>query len=162
MTDIVERLRSNATLNVCPFDKLSPEYYKTPSDNPCKFCGGEPEWPNKCTGADLRVMKEAADTIERLRAELAALREQEPVAWACKCDFDNADGRLTVCVDRLDDILDSETVPLYAAPVPAVTVNPDAIAALTNNQRQLDADGCEVGVSRQALDELLAAVGGRS
>lgn len=29
--------------------------------------------------------------------------------------------------------------------------------ALKNGQRQLDADGCEVGVSRQALDELLAA-----
>jgi hypothetical protein len=36
-------------------------------------------------------------------------------------------------------------------------MNP-AIEALTNNQRQLDADGCEVGVSRQALDETLAAV----
>ena len=37
-----------------------------------------------------------------------------------------------------------------------MNVNPLAIEALTNNQRQLDADGCEVGVSRQALDELLA------
>lgn len=27
---------------------------------------------------------------------------------------------------------------------------------LKSNQRQLDADGCEVGVSRQALDETLA------
>ena len=33
-----------------------------------------------------------------------------------------------------------------------------AIDALTNNQRQLDANGCEVGVSRQALDETLTAV----
>lgn len=31
-----------------------------------------------------------------------------------------------------------------------------AIVALSTNQRQLDADGCEVGVSRQALDETLA------
>lgn len=60
------------------------------------------------------------EDYERLRAELAGLKGQEPVAWACKCDFDNADGRLTVCVDRLDEILDSETVPLYAASVPAV------------------------------------------
>lgn len=36
-------------------------------------------------------------------------------------------------------------------------VRPDgAIDALTNGQRQLDMDGCEVGVSRQALDETLA------
>lgn len=39
-----------------------------------------------------------------------------------------------------------------------MNVNPLAIEALTNNQRQLDMDGCEVGVSRQALDELLAAL----
>lgn len=31
-----------------------------------------------------------------------------------------------------------------------------AIANLRSNQRQLDADGCMVGVSRQALDETLA------
>lgn len=36
-------------------------------------------------------------------------------------------------------------------------LNPLALEALKNNQRQLDADGCEVGVSRQALDELIAA-----
>ena len=36
-------------------------------------------------------------------------------------------------------------------------VSPLAIEALTKNQRQLDIDGVEVGVSRQALDELLAA-----
>jgi hypothetical protein len=33
-----------------------------------------------------------------------------------------------------------------------------AIANLRSNQRQLDADGCEVGVSRQALDEVLAMI----
>lgn len=36
-------------------------------------------------------------------------------------------------------------------------LNPAALEALKNNQRQLDMDGCEVGVSRQALDELIAA-----
>lgn len=36
-------------------------------------------------------------------------------------------------------------------------MNP-AIENLKTNQRQLDADGCEVGVSRQALDETLAEV----
>ena len=36
-------------------------------------------------------------------------------------------------------------------------LNEKALEALKNNQRQLDMDGCEVGVSRQALDELIAA-----
>lgn len=33
-----------------------------------------------------------------------------------------------------------------------------AVANLRSNQRQLDRDGCEVGVSRQALDEALAHI----
>ena len=33
-----------------------------------------------------------------------------------------------------------------------------AIQHLTEHQRQLDMDGCHVGVSRQALDEVLAYV----
>lgn len=41
-------------------------------------------------------------------------------------------------------------------------LNPDALAALKNNQRQLDMDGVEVGVSRQALDELIAAYEARA
>lgn len=39
---------------------------------------------------------------------------------------------------------------------PVLAVEQGAIDALTNGQRQLDADGTFVGVSRQALDELLA------
>lgn len=38
------------------------------------------------------------------------------------------------------------------------TLNEGALNALKNNQRQLDADGCEVGVSRQALNEALAFI----
>lgn len=34
-----------------------------------------------------------------------------------------------------------------------------AITQLRDHQRQLDADGCEVGVSRQAIDETLEIVG---
>ncbi len=34
---------------------------------------------------------------------------------------------------------------------------PLALENLKSNQRQLDMDGCEVGVSRQALEELIAA-----
>ena len=36
-------------------------------------------------------------------------------------------------------------------------LNPRALEALTLHQRQLDMDGVEVGVSRQALDELISA-----
>lgn len=39
----------------------------------------------------------------------------------------------------------------------SVGLNPDALIALKENQRQLDRDGREVGVSRQDLDELIAA-----
>jgi hypothetical protein len=38
-------------------------------------------------------------------------------------------------------------------------LDPRAIDALTYHQRQLDMDGAEVGVSRQALDETLATLG---
>jgi hypothetical protein len=45
--------------------------------------------------------------------------------------------------------------PSTSAQGPAL--NPLALEALENNQRQLDMDGVEVGVSRQALDELITA-----
>jgi len=53
---------------------------------------------------------------------------------------------------------------LRAAPAGDVAeaLNPDALAALKNGQRQLDQDGVEVGVSRQALDELIAAFEART
>jgi len=74
MRDLIERLRSNGALPICPFDKRSPEYWTTPNDKPCKFCGGEPEGPDKCTGADTRVMAQAADRIEALERELSEAR----------------------------------------------------------------------------------------
>lgn len=73
---LVERLRSNGALPICPFEKRSPEYWTTPNDKPCKFCGGLPEGPDKCTGADMRIMGEAADRIEQLERELADARRQ--------------------------------------------------------------------------------------
>lgn len=36
-------------------------------------------------------------------------------------------------------------------------LNPAALESLKSSRRQLDMDGCEVGVSRQALEELIAA-----
>ncbi|MBX5089398.1 hypothetical protein [Rhizobium lentis] len=70
MADIVDRLRSNQPLAICPYDRKSPEYWTAPNDKPCKFCGGLPDGPDKCTGADTRIMGEAADEIERLEEEL--------------------------------------------------------------------------------------------
>lgn len=81
MSNIVERLRSSQPLVICPYDSKSPEYWTTPNDTPCKFCGGLPDGPDKCTGADTRIMGEAADEITRLRTALseaeAALDERE-------------------------------------------------------------------------------------
>ena len=37
-------------------------------------------------------------------------------------------------------------------------ISHEALSALKNNQRQLDMDGCEVGVSRQALDEAVTFI----
>ena len=76
MSDLIERLRSNGALAVCPFDKRSPDYYTTPNDKPCKFCGGLPEGPDKCTGADLRIMSEAADAIAAKDREIAETRQR--------------------------------------------------------------------------------------
>lgn len=73
MSDIVERLRSSAPLPLCPFEERSPEYYTTPNDKPCKFCGGLPDGPDKCTGADMRIMLEAADAIDKQRALIETL-----------------------------------------------------------------------------------------
>lgn len=73
MTDIVDRLRSSAPLPICPYDRRSPEYWTTPDDVPCKFCGGLPDGPDKCTGADMRIMSEAADEIDKHRALIETL-----------------------------------------------------------------------------------------
>lgn len=86
MTSLVDRLRDNSTLAICPFDRRSPEYWSTPNDKPCKFCGSEPDGPDKCTGADTRVMAEAADRIEELEREIALLRNAD------RPEFDSTDG----------------------------------------------------------------------
>ena len=75
---LIKRLREQGTLAVCPYDRRSPDYWTAPNDKPCPMCGGEPEGPDKCTGADLRIMEEAADALakadERER-ELEKVRE---------------------------------------------------------------------------------------
>lgn len=59
------------TLPVCPFDSRSPDYWTTPDDKPCHVCGGT-EAMDKCRGADLRCLDEAADVITRLANALEA------------------------------------------------------------------------------------------
>lgn len=76
MSDIIERLRSTQPLAICPYDRKSPEYWTTPDDAPCKFCGGLPDGPDKCTGADTRIMGQAADEIERLRTLLSEAEQK--------------------------------------------------------------------------------------
>jgi hypothetical protein len=80
MADLVERLRSSEPLPACPFDRISPHYLTMPDDKPCPFCGQENtlDGPDKCRGADTRIMGEAADEIERLQKaleEIAAVAE---------------------------------------------------------------------------------------
>jgi hypothetical protein len=61
---------------------------------------------------------------------------------------------------NLFDAVQAEAMVRHMAdgvPVGGVSLNPLAMQALKTHQRQLDADGVEVGVSRQALDELIAA-----
>lgn len=72
--DIVERLRSSEPLPACPFDRISPHYLTMPDDKPCPICGQEntTEGPDKCRGADTRIMGEAATEIERLRSLIPA------------------------------------------------------------------------------------------
>jgi hypothetical protein len=85
MTDIVERLRSSEPLPACPYDRLSPHYRTAPTDKPCAVCGGlnEPDAPDLCRGADTRIMGEAANEIERLRALLP-----EPINDSRNQDWD--------------------------------------------------------------------------
>lgn len=73
--NIVERLRSSEPLPACPFDRISPHYLTMPDDKPCPICGQEntTEGPDKCRGADTRIMSEAAYEIERLLAKVDEL-----------------------------------------------------------------------------------------
>jgi hypothetical protein len=74
---LIEKLKS--PLPVCPYDRRSPDYYTTPDDAPCKVCGGLPDGPDLCRGADTRVMDEAAaelTRLTRLTAEVERLTEE--------------------------------------------------------------------------------------
>jgi hypothetical protein len=83
---MVERLRSNEPLPVCPYDPKSPDYFSTDDDAPCVICGTEndPNAPNKCRGADTRVMAEAADMLTALQPQDAASVEDDNLIKALK------------------------------------------------------------------------------
>lgn len=72
--ELVERLRS--PLPVCPFADGAPPHSLEPED-PCPVCGGLGTLgaPDKCRGADTRVMAEAASLITTLLTRVEALEE---------------------------------------------------------------------------------------
>lgn len=91
---------SSATSALEAKDARIAEYWTTPNDKPCKFCGGEPEGPDKCTGADTRIMTEAADEIERLRKLDAEYGRVETAVIMADPEFDG-DSDHKDCGDRL-------------------------------------------------------------
>ena len=108
--------------------------------------------------------EEAADEIDRLRAELERLRAQEPCAWEVYVP-DAQNGYL---VDSLDDaqLVDDmtntnnvEVTPLYLAAPPAQPAqrltdeHRQQLVEVLRGGRQCDEDGVEIIMSRQACCE---------
>jgi len=89
----------------------------------------------------------------------------EPVAWLCVGLGVDDDGegwardlitRNPKFVADLIGFANWTVTPLYTRPQPAKEAV-EALTYLETNQRQLDMDGVEVGVSREALDKLITA-----
>lgn len=111
MSDLIERLRSSQTLPLCPFERKSPEYFTTPNDQPCKFCGGLPEGPDKCTGADMRIMGEAADALAAKDAEIKAKDTQIRALEELHRDLKTIQRRIVgdtglSAIETIDDLLE--------------------------------------------------------
>ncbi|MGJ7039202.1 hypothetical protein J2Y63_002457 [Shinella sp. BE166] len=119
MDDIVDVLRSKQPLPICPFDRRSPEYWTTPNDKPCKFCGSLPEGEDKCTGADTRIMGLAADLIEALRSDISRLTKAldearkalEPFA-ECAPEWDGEPDSLHVFLEWNDENQPVPSIPV--------------------------------------------------
>jgi hypothetical protein len=73
---LIERLKSNARLPLCPYDRRSPDYWTIDDVSPCKVCGtrNEPGAPDLCRGADTGLFTEAADALS---VALLALKASE-------------------------------------------------------------------------------------
>lgn len=136
--DIVKRLRSSEPLPACPYDKLSPHYWTAPDDKPCAVCGGlnDPDAPDLCRGADTRIMGEAADEIERLRAAhllgTVGREAREEIAWAiCPSirEYSCGEGVDSTCLRCPETIHTAEGVGIQACRHSA-NVAADAILAL--------------------------------
>lgn len=103
------------------------------------------------------LLAQAAELAE-VRAELAWYGEQARLARLIHREGDA--GRHALTADggkRASKALENgpmSDTPSISAQGPVALL---ALEALENNQRQLDMDGVEVGVSRQALDELITA-----
>ena len=68
---------------------------------------------------EFRDRKDAADEIDSLRQQLAAMREQVPVAWMCE-----GNGRKCASLCDFPVGLGEKKTPLYAAPVPPADAAP--------------------------------------
>lgn len=98
-------------------------------------------------------MNRDREALRGLRNIATAIREKvlKPNATLQGREYVQLGIDLNNALDAANDIL--------ALPVGGGVEEPSAaIESLTGNQRQLDMDGCHVGVSRQALDEVLAYV----
>ena len=131
------------------------------------------------TGCDPELPFEAADTIDALRAELAALKKQEPVAWYLPAD--GGDDSMFRDAHTVAVCTGTKRVgwqPLYAAPMPQAAqqelkpyngLTKEAALAWVENlkqpapaQPQAEPDAL-VQAARDALDQLqvvLSAVDG--
>ena len=105
---LIERLRSNAPLPLCPFDSRSPLYWTTPDDATCHFCGQLPDGPDRCRGADTRVMDQAADALESALHLLGeaekALEEIARIRTELRGDFSLSSKQSDIARSALDKI----------------------------------------------------------
>ena len=127
------------------------------------ICTGLPG-PNACKAPDCECYegngKPVFNAIKPLFAALSAQQSQEPVAYEYRF-HGNALGHFVLSKER-KDWADSGTGlwterPLYTAPASGAKEGmikvPDGLIAALRTQRQIDEDGTECGVSRQAVDE---------
>ena len=98
---------------------------------------------HECTRFELRAITEDRDA---LAAELKALREQEPIGYispktshwlAAHKDSSSSYGAIRIHCSETD----SQTVPLYAHPVPARELTNAADSVLAERRRQIEAEG---------------------
>lgn len=108
--------------------------------------------------------EEAADEIDRLRAELERLRAQEPVAWQQRyIDSEEGPSLWRECSKNDIEVLRTspqrEVRPLYRAAPPAQPAqrltdeHRQQLVEVLRGGRQCDEDGVEIIMSRQACCE---------